>query len=141
MSIINDTIASNVLDGVINVHGTRRNLDSSTDERRCFVLTPEDIESYTSQFKYNSGEVSDGKIINLVEPTVYIRIPVNIHMVESNVQASYESYVYTVESRANSGNASLQLFVDGYKIPDGEIKFYPTRSNVDVFIPNRKESA
>ena len=64
MSIINDTIASNVLDGVINVHGTRRNLDSSTDERRCFVLTPEDIESYTSQFKYNSGEVSDGKIIN-----------------------------------------------------------------------------
>ena len=137
MSIINDTIASNVLDGVINVHGTRRNLDSSTDERRCFVLTPEDIEFYTSQFKYNSGEVSDGKLINLVEPTVYIRIPVNIHMIESNVQASYESYVYTVESRANSGNASLQLFVDGYKIPDGEIKFYPTRSNVDIFIPNK----
>lgn len=137
MSIINDEIASNVLDGVISVHGIRRNLDSSTDERRCFVLTPEDIENYTSMFKYNSGEVSDGKLVHLNEPTVYVRIPVNIHMVESSVPATYESYVYNVESRANSGNASLQLFVDGYKIPDGEIKFYPTRSNVDVFIPNK----
>jgi len=137
MSIINDTIASNVLDGVISVHGIRRNLDSSTDERRCFVLTPEDIEAYTSMFKYNYGEVSDGKLINLNEPTVYIRVPVNIHMVESSVPAYYESYVYSVEGRATSGNASLQLFVDGYKIPDSEVKFYPTRSNVDVFIPSK----
>ena len=137
MSIITDKIASNVLDGVINVHGIRRNLDSSTDERRCFVLTPEDIELYTSLFKYNSGETSDGKVINLIEPTVYVKVPVNIHMVEPNVPVTHESYVYTIEGRAKTGNASLQLFVDGYKIPDNEVKFYPTRSNVDVFIPNK----
>lgn len=137
MSIVNDKIASNVLDGIISVHGIRRNLDSSTDERRCFVLTPEDIASFTEQFKYNTGEVSDGKTINLVGPTIYVRVPVNIHMVNANAPAYEESYVYTVENRAANGYTSLQLFVDGLKIPDGEVKFYPTKSNVDVFIPNK----
>lgn len=136
MSIVTSEIASNVLDGIIEVHATRRNLDASTDERRCLTLTPDDISQYREQFKYNTGNVSDGKTINLNEPIVYIRIPVNIHMVEQNTSPTYESYVYTAENRAKSNETSIHVFVDGFKIPDSEIKFYPTRSNVDVFIPN-----
>lgn len=137
MSIVTSEIASNVLDGVIEVHSTRRNLDASTDERRCYSFTPDDILLYKLQFKYNTGIVSDGKTINLNEPTIYVRIPVNIHMVEQDVGPTYESYVYTAEYKAKNNETSLQVFVDGFKIPDSEIKLYPTRSNVDVFIPEK----
>ena len=135
MSIVTSEIASNVLDGVIEVHATRRNLDASTDERRCLTLTPDDISQYKEQFSYNTGNVSDGKMININEPIIYVRIPVNIHMVEQNANPTYESYIYTADYKAKNNEASIHVFVDGFKIPDSEIKFYPTRSNVDVFIP------
>lgn len=136
MSIITRDIATNVLDGILDLQGVRRNLDSSTDERRCLTVTPDDIDLYNSIFKYNRGTVSDGKDIKLTDVTVFVRIPVNIHMLDQNSGPEVESYVYTAENRAKAGYASLQVFVDGYKIPDSEIKFYPTKTNVDVFIPN-----
>lgn len=136
-SIITDKIASNVLDGVISVHGTRRNLDASTDERRCISITPDDIDNYLAQFKYNTGTVSDGKTITIDEPTVYVRIPLNMCLVENNSVEEFESYLYNVESQSSLGKDSLIVYVDGFKIPDSEVRFYPTRSNVDVFIPTK----
>lgn len=139
MSIIDDKIASNVLDGVINVHGTRRNLDASTDERRCIRLTPEDIQHYLSQFKYNTGIVSDGKNIVIDESVIYVRIPLNMCLVESNsnTENEHESHLYNVESQSMLNRDSLIIYVDGFKIPDSEIRFYSTISNVDVFIPTK----
>ncbi len=137
MSIVNYEIAEKVLDGIISVHGTRRNLDASTDERRCVIVTPADLETYAKEFKYNVGKVSDGKNVFFPEPTIYTRIPVNIHMIEQNASPLADEYVMTIEEAAKERRSSLQVWVDGAKMPDSEIKFYPTRSNVDVFIPHK----
>lgn len=137
MSIVTTKIANNVLDGIIGINGVRRNYDSSTDERRCFDITPTDIETYDSLFKYNGGIMSDGKYIKLYETLYYLRIPVNISMVDQNDLSFKEQSVVTLEERSKMNLPSLNVFVDGYKLPDCEVKMYPTKSNVDILIPNK----
>lgn len=132
-SIVTNDIASSVLDGIIGVNETRRNLDSSADEQRCFSLTPAQISMYKKSFSYNVGSVSDGKTIRLDETNIYFKIPVNISMI--NGQAYDDSSIYRSSERAASGNNIVQVFVDGLKIPDSEVLFYPTRTNVDIFVP------
>lgn len=131
--LVTNDIAKSVLDNIIEVNATRRNYDSSSDERRCISLKPADIANYRAAFSYNVGTVSDGTYIRLDETEIYFRLPVNISMIES--QSADESYIYRASDRAASENPSLQVFVDGLKIPDSEILFYPTKSNVDVFVP------
>ena len=131
--IVTNEMASNVLDNVIEVNATRRNYDATSDERRCFDLSADQINYFLKVFNYNAGTVSDGKQIYLDEQKVYFRVPVNISMIESD--SIVESYVYAADKRASSGHPSLHVFVDGLKIPDNEVRFYPTKSNVDVFVP------
>ena len=137
MSIVTTKIANNVLDGIIGIQGVRRNYDSSTDERRCFTITPKDIETYNTLFKYNGGVMSDGKYVKLYEALYYLRIPVNISMVDQDDLSFTEQKVVTLEERAKANLPSLNVFVDGYKLPDCEVKMYPTKSNVDILIPNK----
>ena len=140
MSIITNEVNRNTLSGVIGVAANRRNIDSSTNERRCITVTPEDLALYNSLFSYNSGKLSDGKtayISGNSDEGVYTRIPINIHMVEQTVHPLEEAYISTAEDAAKRGENSLMVWVDGNKIPDNEIQFYPTRSNVDVFIPSK----
>lgn len=137
-SVVTTNVANSILDGIVGIQSTRRNFDSSTDERRCITLSPERITELKEQFPYNNGLSSDGKPLTLKGPTIYLRVPVNIHMIEqTQTNPNFNGgFVYSVKQRAEEGKASLQVFVDGYKIPDEEILFYPTRTNVDVFIPN-----
>ena len=137
-SVVTTKVANSILDGIVGIQSTRRNFDSSTDERRCITLSPERITELKEQFPYNNGLSSDGKPLSLQGPTIYLRVPVNIHMIEqTQTNPNFNGgFVYSVKQRAEAGKASLQVFVDGYKIPDEEILFYPTRTNVDVFIPN-----
>ena len=137
MSIVNYKIANNVLDGIIGIHGTRRNYDSSTDERRCIKLTPADVAKFNEIFKYNSGIMSDGKDLRLYEETTYFRLPVNISMIDQENDILIDPKVSSLEELAKNSCASLQVYVDGYKLPDSEVKMYPTRSNVDVLIPRQ----
>ena len=137
MSIVNYKIANNVLDGIIGIHGIRRNYDSSTDERRCVTITPEEIAVFNEAFKYNGGIMSDGKDLKIYEETTYFRLPVNISMIEQENDTLVDPVLNTLEERAKKSLTSLQVFVNGYKLPDSEVKMYPTRSNVDVLIPNK----
>ena len=131
--IVTTDIATSVLDGINEINGTRRNYDSTSDERRCLDLTPAQIALSLKSFSYNLGIVSDGTSIRLDEHEIYFKFPVNISMIDSASQE--RSFVYTASDRAAVGHPSLHVFVDGLKIPDNEIKFYPTKSNVDVFVP------
>ena len=80
--IVTNEMASNVLDNVIEVNATRRNYDATSDERRCFDLSADQINYFLKVFNYNTGTVSDGKQIYLDEQKVYFRVPVNISMIE-----------------------------------------------------------
>ena len=160
--IVTNKMASNVLDNVIEVNATRRNYDATSDERRCFDLSADQINYFLKVFNYNTGTVSDGKQIYLDFSILFIIFQslffisvistlstlailqkcfsiflscllINISMIESD--SIVESYVYSADKRASSGHPSLHVFVDGLKIPDNEVRFYPTKSNVDVFVP------
>jgi hypothetical protein len=135
MSIVTDVIATRVLDGMININETRRNIDASIDESRCIVLDSEAIAKSKELFNYNAGPVSDGKLIRLEEKEIYFKVTANISMIKENKDA--DSYVYRVNERALERHPAVNVYADGLKIPDSEVLFYPTRSNVDVFIPLR----
>jgi hypothetical protein len=133
MSIVTDKVAKNVLEGMININETRRNIDASIEESRCVVFTPSMIEQSIAQFNYNVGRVSDGKLIRLDEKEVYFKITVNIGMIDKN--SRNVSYIYRANERAAGAFPSVASYIDGLKIPDNEVLFYPTWSNVDVFVP------
>ena len=118
-SVVTTKVANSILDGIVGIQSTRRNFDSSTDERRCITLSPERITELKEQFPYNNGLSSDGKPLTLQGPTIYLRVPVNIHMIEqTQTNPNFNGgFVYSVKQRAEAGKASLQVFVDGYKIP------------------------
>ena len=137
MSIVTNKIANKVLDGIIGVNGVKRNYDSSSDERRCFQLTPENIKTYNNIFKYNGGILSDGKYKTIKNnATIFVRIPINISMLDQEYSYTDDPTIESLETRSKNKKSSLQVFVDGKKIPDCEVFMYPTKSNVDVFIPN-----
>lgn len=137
MSIVTNKIANKVLDGIIGVNGIKRNYDSSSDERRCFQLTPENIKTYNDIFKYNGGILSDGRYKSIKNNAIiYVRIPVNISMLDQEYSYTYDPEIESLETRSKNKKSSLQVFIDGKKIPDHEILMYPTKTNVDVFIPN-----
>lgn len=131
--LVTSNIASSVLDNIIEVNGTRRNYDSTSDERRCVILDSDGISSYKKKFSYNRGTLSDGQFAYLDEVEIYFRLPVNISMIASD--STDESYMCRASEIASSGKPSLHVFVNGLKIPDNEVLFYPTRTNVDVFVP------
>lgn len=131
--LVTADIASSVLDGIIEVNGTRRNYDSTSDERRCVRLETSDIVSYKKNFNYNRGTLSDGQFAYLDEVEIYFRVPVNISMIASD--SIEDSYICRASETAASSKPSLQVFANGLKIPDNEVLFYPTRTNVDVFVP------
>jgi hypothetical protein len=133
--IVTDAIANRLLDSMIGIAETRRNIDSSIDESRCITLTPLQILNYKKSFYYNTGNVSDGKYIRLSEKEIYFRIPVNMSMIKNYSQE--ESFIYHAHTRAKEKKPSLFVFINGYKIPDSEILFYPTRTNADIFIPDK----
>jgi hypothetical protein len=133
MSIVTDLIAKNVLDGMININETRRNIDASIDESRCIVFTEAMINQSINQFNYNVGRVSDGKLIRLDETEIYFKVTINISMIDKG--QNLRSFIYRANEIAENGFASTIAYVDGLKIPDNEVLLYPTISNTDVFIP------
>jgi hypothetical protein len=135
MSIVTDSVARNILDSMININETRRNIDSSIDESRCIIYSQEMIQQSKAQFNYNVGRVSDGTLLRLVEDEIYFKIVVNISMIENNQEAG--TYLYRACERSQNNHPSIMVSVDGLKIPDNEVLFYPTKSNVDIFVPIR----
>jgi hypothetical protein len=133
MSIVTEQVATNVLDGMININETRRNIDASIDESRCIILDSEDISKSLSQFPYNVGQVSDGKVIRLDEKEIYYKVTSNISMIKEEKEA--ESFLYRSSDRGEKEKSHITAYVNGLKIPDNEVLFYPTKSNVDIFIP------
>jgi hypothetical protein len=121
---------------MIGINETRRNIDSSIDESRCIVLSPSDIYESKQSFNFNCGMVSDGKLIRLSEPEIYYKITANISMITDS-GTDEDSYLYRASERPLVRKPSVNVYADGLKIPDNEVLFYPTRSNVDVFIPLR----
>jgi hypothetical protein len=133
MSIVTEQVATNVLDGMININETRRNIDASIDESRCIILDGEAIEKSLNQFSYNVGQVSDGKIIRLDEKEIYYKITTNISMLKDDKEG--DSFLYRANERGDKNKPHVNVYANGLKVPDNEVLFYPTKSNVDVFIP------
>ena len=157
-SFVTGEITDKVFDQITEINAVRRNYDSAADQRRTINLTPEVISKYIGRnsvkvdigggvlvedkppyyFYNNTGKMSDGATINLAMSVEYFRFPVNFFMVtpgdESIISGDIHDVINNVDA-AESKRPSLWVYIDGLKIPDGEIMYYPTLSNVDVFVP------
>ena len=125
-----DTLFENLLE----FHNDRRLFDSSSDERRYYSFNQEQFAKYRDAFYLNRGILSDGTFTTLPQNVMYFMFPCNITI--TRMLQNDQLFIFSHEA-ARTIQVNLQVWVNGIKIPDHEILFHPTKSNVDVLVPLR----
>lgn len=124
---------------IIPIVNGRRRRDSSVFDYEFLTLTNTEIQRELKRFSRNYGEFCDGKKLRVYEDTMYFKFTTNIVIsIDAGREVLGKQKLFSLidlYARSKQQLPTLNLFVNGAKVPDSKIKVYMSDTCTDILLP------
>lgn len=115
--------------GYVNLNKSK---DRSTGWFDSMIVDKTYVKRSMEEFNRTSGKVANGREVEIsTEVDPYFKITNNIKIKE----LAYNNRMYLMSDTLEKEIPGFFMYVDGKKVPDNKIVYYPSESYTDIFLP------